>query len=175
MYIHLDKKWKGLSQTLDIIVTVHEGDDKKVKRYQVGKANQFPECPAEAMLLLNPGIAAAIGSQLKTNIEKYADAVTDMEITLSERYVTIRFNEQPTPNALEQLLHSDKGFRRYFAVRRGLAVPPLIPTNYGIEIALFSVVATMAKIHRRFHLSPDGVHCHDELAVPYVREKGEAM
>lgn len=122
---------------------------------------------------LSPMTANYVGGEPVDNIAKYAENLTAIFVTLSRKFVTVRFSEEPRASELERLVGSDDAFRRYYAIRRGLAISPPASNDgrekgHGLGFWLHRVFAARTKVWRKLYISADGKVCHTDLVVPLV-------
>lgn len=114
-------------------------------------------------------IGEKIGLQLAKspfyNMDKFMDSFVKCEIILSKEYLTIRYYQIPTEDAKTKLDGID-GFKRYYALRRGLSIPTTNPGDHGLGFALFQTLGTISKIHGRLYYSSDHRILYDEISFP---------
>lgn len=107
-----------------------------------------------------------MGLVRNTGERKYMDKFVKCKVILSDYYLSVRFYQVPTGDALKRLTEGDEGFRRYYALRRGISVPANRPGSHGLGVSLFSPLSSFTKVSRKLYLPPNGNELFDEVSFP---------
>lgn len=173
----LETFWKRSLREVPFLIDIWDTEKRIIRSFQssLGTANaSINRVPCNAFIPFEGKIALRIGVEPVSNLKKYAIDVTAVSVFISSAYATLRLTETPDAAAQKRLLGNKAGFLRYFALRRGLAVPAKYENSgesYGIGLALFSLVATRARVYRKLYLSSDGEQCYVELSLPCERSR----
>jgi len=110
------------------------------------------------------------------DVARYSKGIEHIELHISSQSVTIRMIEKRDPKSIRGVSGNERGFRRYYASRRGIPVPSLSSHSSqkgsGMGLALYSAIATRVRVFRRLYVSSDGGEkCHISLSLPIERNQ----
>lgn len=173
----LRRRWQKakISEDLDHLPIKLRLPNGQIKTFKLNETPEVgvlaPYVDKNAKILLADYTATYIGGEPVDNIAKYAEALEGITITLSEKFISLRFLERPILRHMQRLVGSDRSFRRYYAIRRGLAISPPVSRSgralgHGLGYWLFRVFAARTKVWRKLYVSADGKVCHTDLVVP---------
>lgn len=140
----------------------------------VSKDIIYESFPENIRVPFDSTVSAYIQVEAVDNISKYAEVLHSISIITSSRFVIVRLLESPKKRDLIRLQGSDSAFKRYYGIRRGLAVAPRGvegqgAIGQGIGFWLYRVFAAKTKVFRQFYISPEGNVCHTDLVLPLKR------
>lgn len=143
-----------------IVAETHVGDSTKA-------LNAFlSNIPANVGIPFDHDVAMRIASEPAKNIGKYAAEVRQIQILLTQKFITLRYVETPKPSHIQRLVGSPEAFRRYYSTRRGLAPPPHPDrSSPGLGLWLYRVFEAKMSIFWKLYVSPDGAEWHTDVAV----------
>ncbi len=176
MVKELEGRWK--SELPDCTLTLDLGYEprrqyKALIRPRGAEYDQLiASIPISAKINFDREIAGYIAAEPAENISEYAEELKNIHIILTQKYVTLRYVERPTEEAKKRLVGSDIAFRRYYAGRRGLAVPPATAEAQGNVrggghgLWLYRVFEARAQVARKLYVSANGSTWYTDVVVP---------
>lgn len=125
--------------------------------------------PSEQYIELDRETARQIAASPADNIMKYAKSLDAIHIDVTEKFVTVRYVETPTV-ASAQAFREQRGFLRYFAIRRGLPVAPInvesqSQASSGLGLWINRVFESRTRAPARLYVSPDYAHWFTSVVV----------
>jgi len=173
----LQSEWKRELIGLPLSLRRVGGDLAVDATFAAGEwENLLAQLP-EGILLrgLNRECALALFQEVLANTSRYAERLERVVLELTDRYLTVILEQQPTDEARAALTQGANSFESYYAIRRGLiSAEGLQSRGRGLGLAVQSVLGSHLKVYQKFYLAPDGSRSRHVVALPIVwrRERG---
>lgn len=115
--------------------------------------------PADLTVRLDRSAARQVIASPAGNIIKYASALTAIRVDISKRFATFKYFETPNDQSREAF-DGAEGFKRYYAVRRGQSVAPILvesqhEASQGLGLWLNRMLESRTGAAARLYISPD--------------------
>lgn len=154
----------SLEETRLVLKQTNASDtDFSISELQASPGKLSEAMHSNAHIALERSIARQIAAAPADNIIKYAESLEAITVSISHRFVIVDFVETPMESAKGALANGDVGFKRYFAIRRGLPVSPFDvesqgQSSSGLGLWINRMLESRNGIATRLYVSPDHQH-----------------
>jgi hypothetical protein len=173
----LEKTWKRRLDDATIQLELWDRPKQPVRARLWPRDHEYQQfissIPAETEIRFSRETAGYIAAEPANNISRYAKSLKQIQIMLTQKFVTLHYVEIPAEKHRSSLVGTHDAFRRYYAGRRGLlAVPPTsgeqatINRGRGHGLWLYRVFEARAQVSRKLYVSANGDTWYTDIVVP---------
>ncbi|MEQ1853784.1 MAG: hypothetical protein HOP13_20775 [Alphaproteobacteria bacterium] len=178
--VRLEKKWdRTLGNKLINVAVLGLENENRDKSASIAAATRddadlMDVIPAEARIGIDRKAAKLLARRPCHNIAAHAEDLLGVKVLVTDKFLTLRYQEAPKLDRKARIIGSQAAFHRYFAARRGLMVPQISEDNEGggLGLWLYRVVALRRNIFIRLYVSPSGENWHTDVVIPLLSRAG---